>query len=363
MVMALAIPIAIRAGADRVPPDSLKVDLGHRVVTMRDVSTFLKQRDMPEFFTHFQPAELIGWAIVLLLLMLLIPAVISAASKLGELAMEPIHPLDLALERVGAGDLDVAVEEGGSVEFQRLSAQFNRMVASLDLARRMERAFGAYVSQPIIDRIRAQRGASELPAVDREATVFFADVRGFTAMSEPLPPDRLLAVLNRYYGHVIEVVESFEGYIDKFIGDAIYVVFNGPIDQPDHAVRGTRCAIALQEKIIALSTEGAYPEVGRLDIGVGVATGPVVAGSLGNRRMQYTIIGDTVNLASRLSQHAHPGEVLVNGTTARALPADLRDTALEPIAVKGKAKPVEVHRVFPRSPSATLDDDEAVRAR
>jgi adenylate cyclase len=164
-------------------------------------------------------------------------------------------------------------------------------------------------------------------------------------MSENLTPDRVLEMLNRYYGHVSSVVDRYEGYIDKFIGDAVYVVFNGPIDQHDHVDRGVRCAIAIQQKIAELNAASAFPEIGQLDVGVGVATGPVVAGNLGRERTQYSIIGDTVNLASRLSQLAPRGEIWINSAAARALPEQIAQEPLEPITVKGKARQVEVHRV------------------
>ncbi len=158
----------------------------------------------------------------------------------------------------------------------------------------------------------------------------------------------MLDVLNRYYGHVVGVVNQYEGYIDKFIGDALYVIFNAPLEQEDHVVRGTRCAMALQEKILILNASNEFPEVGSLEIGVGVATGPVVAGNLGTpRKMQFSVIGDTVNLASRLTSHAPAGEVWLSDATAARLPPDLPTEALPQIAVKGKASMVTPHRVIP----------------
>lgn len=330
-------------------PDQFKVRIeGDVELNGTQFDKFVQDGGLPDFLQGYSAQELISWALVLVTFLFAVPGILSAAGKLGEMAMERVHPLDLALQRVTTGDLDVRVEEAGSVELKRLATQFNRMVASLDLAQKMERAFGAYVSRAVIDRIRAQHGAIALPSAEKEATVFFVDIRGFTAMSEKLSPDRVLEVLNRYYGYAIPIVEEFEGYIDKFIGDAIYVVFNGPLDQPDHLQRAVRCAISLQEKMSILNTSGAFVEVGMLEIGIGLATGPVVAGNVGTERStQFSVIGDTVNLAARLSQHAPAGEVWINARAASGLSPEHRPTSLPPIMVKGKEKPVEIHRIFP----------------
>jgi class 3 adenylate cyclase len=295
--------------------------------------------------------ELLSLVSILLLVTfasLAFPAVLSACGKLADAVMERLHPLSQAFAMLGRGDLSVRVEEGGSRDFRALSQSFNRMVGDLALSRNMERAFGQYVSGQVLTRIRDQHGEAALPAELREASVFFADVRGFTSMSERLEPGEVLGVLNRYFERVVDVIDAHEGYLDKFIGDAVVVVFNGPIDQTDHALRAARCAIAVQQEVERLNAEGAFPEVGILAVGVGVSTGPLVAGNLGSsRHMEYTVIGDTVNLAARLTGHAQAGEVWVNARNAELLPADFPKQALAPLSVKGKTAPVQAYRVWP----------------
>jgi class 3 adenylate cyclase len=306
-----------------------------------------------ENLTQAQLAELIpelGPFLTMLLtvsaLLLALPALLSACGKLADAVMERLNPLGRGFELLSTGQLAVQVEEKGSVEFQRLNRAFNQMVRSLDQARGLERTFGAYLGEPIVQRIRAQHGGAVMPATSREATVMFADIRGFTSMSEKLAPQAVLDLLNRYLERAVAVVERHEGYINKFIGDAIVVIFNGPIDQPDHAERGARCALALQAEIAALNAAGAFPEVGTLRVGIGVATGPLVAGNLGSTRTEYTVIGDTVNLAARLTSHAGPGEAWVNETNARALGASVKSEALPPLKVKGKEHEVVPHRLM-----------------
>ena len=282
---------------------------------------------------------------------LIFPAFVSAAGKLGDAATERLEPLRDAFVMLGRGSRALSVEPGGSREFRELATAFNAMVSHLAEAERMEKAFGVYVSGQVLERIRAQHGAAEIPAALREASVFFADIRGFTAMSEKLSPGQVVAILNRWFERVVAIVSDYDGYLNKFVGDAVVVVFNGPIDQPDHAARAARCAMELQKEALRMNAARAFPEIGELRVGIGVATGPMVCGNVGgSRQMEYTVIGDTVNLASRLTSKAETGEVLVAEATARA--AELPYTALEPVQLKGKEQPVTPCRVWPAPAAA-----------
>jgi len=130
-------------------------------------------------------------------------------------------------------------------------------------------------------------------------------------------------------------------------------VFNGPMDQPDHAERATRCALDVQREVLAMNAERAFPELadigdGVLKVGVGVATGPMVCGNIGSvQQMEYTVIGDTVNLSSRLTGQAKAGDVVVSEATNGALPRELAGEAMEPVMVKGKEQPVRPFRLRP----------------
>lgn len=274
-----------------------------------------------------------------------LPAVVSACAKLAEAAMERVRPMSKAFALVSQGTRTVRVEEAGSTEFIELAQSFNRLVETLDATERMERAFGRYVSGQVLARIKAQHGQAELPAQLREATVFFADIRGFTALSEKLKPEQVVAFLNGYLARVVAQVDAHEGYLNKFIGDAVVVVFNGPVDQADHAERAVKCAQALQAEVAKINAEGVLPEVGQLRIGVGVATGPMVCGNVGGpTQMEYTVIGDTVNLSARLTSLAQAGEVWVSEATAAAAPG-FTYSVLPEVKLKGKEKPVAPRRV------------------
>jgi class 3 adenylate cyclase len=292
--------------------------------------------------------QALSGAMFALLAAVALPAVLSASGKLAEAMMDRLHPLLRGFEAVAKGQFNVRVEVAGSWDFMALSQGFNDMVSSLGEARLLERAFGRYVGSHVLNRIRRQHGEDKFSAQLRSATVFFADIRGFTAMSERLPPATVMRVLNRYFEQAVPLVEKYEGYLNKFVGDAMVVVFNGPIEQRDHPERAVQCAIALQQQLEELNEAGAFPEVGSLHLGIGVATGPLVAGSLGSaHKLEYTVVGDTVNLASRLTRHAAPGEVWCNEVNALALPKDIGYERLSPLKLKGKEQPVVPCRVWP----------------
>lgn len=276
-------------------------------------------------------------------LLVLVAAAISAAQKIAGSVMYRLNPLSSAFEDVGLGNLDVSVPEKGAREFVHLSHRFNVMVRDLAMAKHLESAFGVYVSDHVLERIRQQHGENWLSASGREATVLFADIRGFTSISEVLSPSDTLDILNLYFAKVVPVIDQSNGYIDKFIGDAVVVVFNGPIDQEDHALLGLRCAYLMQEAITELNCSGDLTKIDQLGVGIGIATGHLVAGNIGHHtQMEYTVIGDTVNLAARLSGLAPAGEVWVNEANANAVTGEFNLSPLPPIEIKGKSDSVNL---------------------
>ncbi len=317
--------------------------LGARLSTTPMLHVFLRDRSGQLFFR------------LALLVVAVLPAVLSATRKFVEGVMERIDPLIDALDVVASGGRQVAVAEGGSAEFDRLGKHFNQMVSRLGMAERMERAFGRYTSTHVLDRIRAQHGEAELPACTREASVLFADIRGFTALSERLTPEQVVAVLNRFFSSATQVIDTHEGFLNKFVGDAIMVVFNGPVDQADHADRATRCAVALQQTVDALNAARAFDHVDSISVGIGIASGPMICGNVGgSRQMEYTVIGDVVNTASRLCSAAPGGQVWITKQTSDALSPELVSRPLPPLMVKGKVAPVAAACAWPLAATAPL---------
>jgi adenylate cyclase len=211
---------------------------------------------------------------------------------------------------------------------------------------RTQSTFGRFVTPSVARTIldREEQGQLGLGGEDKQVTVLFGDIRGFTTMSEGMTPETLLGHLNRYFDGMVEVVDRFSGTVNKYNGDNIMIIWNAPIDVPDHAKRAVECALEMQTWIQQERARGG-PDV---SFGFGINTGNVVAGFLGAKgRMEYTVIGDTANVASRLtsSDIARRDQVVCSAETLAALGADVDAIDLGAIAVKGRGEAVRCFQV------------------
>lgn len=273
-----------------------------------------------------------------------LPFALLMAWRFGRRATEGLAVLRAGFDRVARGDFDHPVAVSGNDEFAAMQRGFNEMLASARERQFLERAFGRYVSPVVLDRLRGVGAGAMLAGERRVATVMFSDIRGFTAMSTALAPEQVIAVLNAYMSLMIETIARHDGYINKFVGDAILVVFNVPLDQPDHALRALACARAMQRELAAANARGAFGAQ-ELRMGVGVNTGPLVAGNLGNaRQVEFTVLGDTVNVASRACSKAGADEVVLTAEAREAALGMLREGEAAPtrdlgnVALKGKGE-------------------------
>jgi len=193
------------------------------------------------------------------------------------------------------------------------------------------------VARTIIDREEA--GKLALGGEEKRVTVLFGDIRGFTTISEGLAPGILLGHLNRYFDGMVDIVNRYEGTVNKFNGDNIMVLWGAPLEEKDQARKAVECALEMQRWIVTEREKGG-PDV---SFGFGINTGPVVAGFLGAKgRMEYTVIGDNANVASRLtaSDIARRDQVVVSGETLGELGDDVDAVDLGAVLVKGRAEPV-----------------------
>lgn len=211
---------------------------------------------------------------------------------------------------------------------------------------RTQATFGRFVTPSIARTImdREDRGSLALGGEEKRVTVLFGDVRGFTTLSEGLTPGVLLDELNRYFEGIVSVVNRHEGTVNKYNGDNIMVLWGAPLDVADHARKAVQCALEIQQWIVSEREKGG-PDV---SFGFGINTGPVVAGFLGAKgRMEYTVIGDTANVASRLTSNdiARRDQVACSGATLAELGDDVSVIDLGAVAVRGRAEPVRCYQV------------------
>lgn len=198
-----------------------------------------------------------------------------------------------------------------------------------------------FFSPGVAEKLRQEGLSQGLRGERRVITVLFTDIRGFTNLSETLPPDELLESLNEAFALQTRAIFAENGTVDKFTGDGVLAFFGAPIEQADHAARALRSARAILKSCAGLKTRSGLP----LAIGVGVSTGETMVGPVGSAgRMEYTVIGDVVNVAARLVARAEPGEILMTGETARAAGVADSSELLGDWQVKGRTGGVEVYR-------------------
>jgi len=258
---------------------------------------------------------------------------------------EPLHHVEAAMARVGAGDLTARAVVVGNDEIGAVAEGFNRMVAGLRERERIRETFGRYVSPEVRDEILA--GRVSLAGDVREVTILFSDLRDFTAWVESHPPAEVVRDINEYFTLMEGAIRAHRGLVLQFIGDEIEAVFGAPIAEPHHADQALAAALEMRRRL-AEWNDGRRA-AGRVAIrhGIGIHTGEVLAAAIGSpERQSYALVGDSVNLASRIQDLTKDvgAEVLVSGATVRRL---REPGALEPlpaVRVKGRAADVEVYR-------------------
>jgi adenylate cyclase len=206
--------------------------------------------------------------------------------------------------------------------------------------------FGRYISPQIAREIvsRADTGELRLGGEQREVSVLFADIRDFTRISEQLSPEAIVQMLNTYLSVVADVVVQHDGIVNKFVGDNIMAVWNAPQSQPEHALLAVKAAWEAQQKLAELRQRDTRPLP--VQFGIGINTGIAVAGNVGSAgRSEYTVIGDSVNTASRICSSTPGGEVWIGAETYNQAKDYIETEKLEPQSLKGKAAPITVYRV------------------
>ncbi len=264
--------------------------------------------------------------------------------------LRPIADLQAATERVLGGDFSVSVPVTTGDETGELAASFNAMVQGLAERERIREAFGTYLDREVAEYILSDEFDEE--GIELEVSVLFTDVRDFTGFAAEAEAKEVVAALNRLFEVVVPVIARHGGHVDKFEGDGLLAVFGAPAPYRDHATRATKAAMEICRRV----NEGG--EAGDLRVGVGVNTGRVVAGAVGGAgRLNFSVIGDAVNIASRVEAATRDlkRDVLITAATAGALGSGLEVAEAGSHEVKGLAEPIELFSV--RSALAPPEED------
>ncbi|WP_308634667.1 CHASE2 domain-containing protein [Paenibacillus silvisoli] len=237
--------------------------------------------------------------------------------------------------------------------FLAMTSVFIYCVVSHYVTERQERSrvtniFGRFVPRTVVDELLASGEEVTVGGQRRDISVIFVDIRGFTPMSEKLQPEQVIQVLNEYLDICTKAVFNWNGTLDKFIGDGVMAIFGAPISQPNHPELAVRAALEMKRQSAELE-ERCLREIGvPVRFGVGVNSGPAVVGNIGSQmlRLDYTAIGDTVNLAARLESNAKPGQILISEETLARVQGKFVTQTIGEVKVKGKEKPVLVTEVL-----------------
>lgn len=236
-----------------------------------------------------------------------------------------------------------------------LSLLFSFLAANIYQHRFQEREkkkikslFGGYLSSKVIDTLMDldTKGKLGLAGKREKVTIFYSDIRGFTSLSEKLQPEEVVEFLNDYFEKMSAIAIKYDAYIDKFIGDCMMAVFSAPVPRKNDAERAVRMAWEQQKEIDKIMEK--YKGEGKpvFSVGMGINTGDVILGNIGSKhKMDYTVIGDNVNLAARLYANAKGGQILISQSTFEEVKHILEVNKLEPIMVKGKSQPVDIYEI------------------
>ena len=214
--------------------------------------------------------------------------------------------------------------------------------------RRLRRTIQGYFSPAVLEMIMKDTSVLSLGGETKEVTVLFSDIRSFTTITESTPPETLTRLLHEYFSEMTEEIMATDGVLDKFIGDAIMAFWGAPIEQPDHADRALAAALGMMNRLAKLQKKWADEGLPFVDIGIGVHTGMVTVGNMGSdKRFDYTVIGDTVNTASRLEglNKEHKTHIIISEATRAKLKGQVEAKAIGDVLVKGKTVPVKIYSI------------------
>jgi adenylate cyclase len=249
-----------------------------------------------------------------------------------------------AAKKIQDGIYDINIPVISNDEVGKLCEGINSMAGGLKEKEFIKDTFGRIVDPRVRDFLL--QGNVQLGGEMKELTILFSDIRSFTSASEKMKPDEVVVWLNRYFDKMSRCITDEKGLVNKYIGDAIMAIFGAPINQEDHADAAVRAAYRMIDELAELNREFSNDHLPPISIGIGIHTGQVLAGNIGSSdRMEYTVIGDAVNVASRLESltKEYKQPVLMSESTSKALKHQYSMNCLNKVSIRGKEEPMDLY--------------------
>jgi adenylate cyclase len=300
-------------------------------------------RDITELHAEKHRVLMVHLAVLGAVLLIVLGFALRVASRLGR----SVQAISEAADQVKSGKYVSAPVLRTGDELESLAHHFNDMVRGLEERDRLRETFGRYVTRQVADHL--MKGNLNLGGELVPVTVLFSDIRSFTSISETMDPHALLDFLNEYFSGMVESVMQHHGVVDKFIGDAIMAVFGAPVPEPSDPLNAVKAALEMRARLITINQAFKQRGLPEIRTGIGLHSGQVVAGNMGHtERMEYTVIGDAVNLASRLEGMTKElkCDVVMSEDLFKQVEAHVSAEPLHKIKVKGRDQEVMVYRLI-----------------
>lgn len=287
---------------------------------------------------------------ILLITTLMVVLGIVVAAFIGRRLSRPVLQLVNGTHEISQGNYRFRFKNRRKDELGQLMNSLNTMTEGLSQKEQVEQTFSRYVSPNVASTLMGET-ENRLGGNHVNATVLFADISGFTSLNEELEPKAMNSLLNEYFTLIDKVAGKHDGHIDKYIGDCVMILFGAPVQDKEHGLKGVRCGVEIQRVIHKYNLKRQQQRLRTVEFSVAVNSGLMFAGNIGSeKRMEYTVIGNAVNIAARLSSIATAGQVLVTRKLHDSLAlATHHETSLaQTIRLRGKKKPVEIWQVEPQ---------------
>lgn len=272
---------------------------------------------------------LVFWGVSLLL-------ALHIGKIVADALIQPLNEIISKVAKIEQGQFSAKVNVFSQDEIGDLAQAINRMGEGLERREKLEKTFNKYVDKEIVNKILGNENTF-VQGQQIEAVVMFADIRGFTSLSERIPPQAVVKMLNQFFDKMVPVVKKYDGVVDKFIGDNLMAVWGVPYATPQAEEKSLKAAVEILEEVKKINADLNAQYGINIGIGIGLNTGPVIAGSIGTSEyMQYTVIGDVVNSAQRAESNAKAQQILISEAFYNKVTAMVEATKMDPLSVKGK---------------------------